>query len=224
MAGCAVLSPVAASGRLGERKVLLVASDNQTDRWATVPNALSVLRLALVPVFVWLMLVAHADGWAFALLVVSGVTDWLDGKLARLLDQQSRVGELLDPLVDRVYMVVTLVTFVARGIIPWWLAVLLVGRDLLLAATLPVYRRRSLPAPEVMYLGKAATFALMAAFPWLLAGQTSWPVADFGWAFGTALLVWGAGVYLWTAILYAGKAIAVARASKPGVAAGRAPG
>lgn len=183
-----------------------------SDRILTIPNLLSVLRLLGVPVFLWLLLVREADGLAFALLVLSGVTDWADGKLARLLDQSSRLGAMLDPFVDRLYLVATLAAFVVRDIIPWWLAVILVGRDLVLTLTLVVYRRRSLPPPEVIYLGKAATFALMAALPWLLAGEGDWVVAGFGRAFGGALLWWGAAVYVWTGILYVGKAVAVARA------------
>lgn len=181
------------------------------DRVLTVPNVLSVLRLIGVPVFLWLLLVEHADGWAFTLLVVSGVTDFLDGKLARLLDQSSRLGALLDPFVDRLYLVTTLVAFVARGLIPWWVAVLLIGRDLILTLTLSVYRRRDLDPPGVIYLGKAATFALMSALPWLLAGQMDWAGDGFARAFGGALLIWGTAVYVWTGVLYTGKAIAVAR-------------
>ncbi len=182
------------------------------DRVLTVPNALSVLRLLGVPLFLWLLLIERADGWAFALLVASGITDFLDGKLARLLDQSSRLGALLDPFVDRLYLVTTLAAFVIRGLIPWWVAAILVGRDLVLTATLSVYKRRELPPPEVIYLGKAATFALMSALPWLLAGQMDWAAAGFGRAFGGALLIWGTVVYVWTGVLYTGRAIAVARA------------
>ncbi|GAA5091773.1 CDP-alcohol phosphatidyltransferase family protein [Nocardia iowensis] len=182
------------------------------DRILTVPNVLSVVRLLGVPLFLWLLLVEHADGWAFALLIASGVTDFLDGKLARLLDQSSRLGALLDPFVDRLYLVTTLAAFVIRGLVPWWVAVILVGRDLVLTLTLSVYKRRDLPPPEVIYLGKAATFALMSALPWLLAGEMDWALDGFGRAFGGALLVWGTAVYVWTGVLYTGKAIAVARA------------
>ncbi|MGF6886858.1 cardiolipin synthase [Nocardia sp. GAS34] len=182
------------------------------DRILTVPNALSVLRLIGVPVFLWLVLAVKADGWAFALLVASGVTDYLDGKLARLLDQYSRLGALLDPLVDRLYLVATLLGLLVRGILPWPFVVVLIGRDLVLTATLSIYRRRALDPPEVIYLGKAATFALMAALPWLLAGQMDWPLAGFGRAFGWAFLIWGTAVYVWTGVLYLGKALAVGRA------------
>jgi CDP-diacylglycerol--glycerol-3-phosphate 3-phosphatidyltransferase/cardiolipin synthase len=187
------------------------AVGTETDRILTVPNVLSVLRLIGVPVFLWLLLVLHADGWAFALLVASGVTDYLDGKLARLLDQYSRLGALLDPLVDRLYLIATVLGLLVRGILPWPFVVVLIGRDLILSATLPIYRRRNLDPPEVIYLGKAATFALMSALPWLLAGQMDWAAAGFGRAFGWALLWWGTAVYVWTGLLYLRKAFAVAR-------------
>ncbi|MGV9414062.1 CDP-alcohol phosphatidyltransferase family protein [Nocardia sp. NPDC003693] len=183
-----------------------------SDRILTVPNVLSTIRLIGVPVLLWLLLVREADGWAFALLIASGVTDFLDGKLARLLDQSSKLGAILDPLVDRLYMVATLGAFLIRGILPWWLVLILVLREAILAATLVIYRRRDLPPPDVIYLGKAATFGLMSALPWLLAGQMDWAAAGFGRAFGGAFLVWGTAVYVWTGILYVGKAIAVARA------------
>jgi CDP-diacylglycerol--glycerol-3-phosphate 3-phosphatidyltransferase len=183
-----------------------------SDRIFTIPNVLSLLRLIGVPVFLYLLLVTESDGWAFALLIASGATDWLDGKIARMLDQSSRLGAMLDPLVDRLYVVTTLIGFVIRGIIPWWVAALLIGRDVVLTLTLVIYRRRGLPPPEVIYLGKAATFALMSALPWLLAGEMDWSVSAFASAFGVAFLVWGTVTYLWTGILYVGKAIAVARA------------
>ncbi len=183
----------------------------ERDRVVTVPNALSVARLIALPIFLYLMLVLEADGWAVVVLVVSGLTDWLDGKLARLLDQSSRLGELLDPFVDRLYLVTCLAAFVIRDIVPWWVAAILIGRDVALAVTLPLYRRRGLPPPEVIYLGKAATFALMSALPWILAAQADWAVAGFARALGYALLAWGTAVYVWTAVLYLGKAVAVAR-------------
>ncbi|ATL71837.1 CDP-alcohol phosphatidyltransferase family protein [Nocardia terpenica] len=181
-------------------------------RILTVPNALSVLRLIGVPVLLWLLLVIEADGWAFALLIASGVTDFLDGKLARLLDQSSRLGALLDPLVDRLYLVATVLGFLVRGILPWPIVLVLIAREAILATTLPIYRRRGLPPPEVIYLGKAATFALMSALPWLLAGQMDWAAAGFGRAFGWALLIWGTATHVWTGLLYLGRALAVARA------------
>lgn len=205
------------TGPIPERDAVSTAGEKAADgggpdRILTIPNVLSVLRLIGVPLFLYLLLVTESDGWAFALLIISGATDWLDGKIARMLDQSSKLGAMLDPLVDRLYVVTTLIGFVIRGIIPWWVAVLLIGRDVVLSLTLIVYRRRGLPPPEVIYLGKAATFALMSALPWLLAGEMDWSVSAFASAFGAAFLVWGTVLYVWTGILYVGKAIAVARA------------
>ncbi|MFC9790698.1 CDP-alcohol phosphatidyltransferase family protein [Rhodococcus sp. NPDC127528] len=186
-----------------------------TDRILTVPNVLSVLRLVGVPIFVYLLLGPHADGWALAILMLSGFTDWADGKLARLLNQTSKLGGLLDPLVDRLWVVSTLVAFALRDIIPWWVAAILIGRDLVLACTLPIYRRRGLPPPTVLYLGKAATFALMFALPLVLAAQGDWAFAPYGRAWGYALLAWGTGLYVWTGLLYLLAARNVARTVPP---------
>ncbi|KOS54849.1 CDP-alcohol phosphatidyltransferase family protein [Rhodococcus rhodochrous] len=184
----------------------------RSDRIVTVPNVLSVVRLAGIPIFLYLVLVLHADGWALAVLMLSGITDWADGKLARLLDQASRLGAVLDPLVDRLYIVTTLLALVARGIVPWWIAVLLIGRELVLAPTLAVYRRRGLPPPEVLYLGKGATFLLMFALPLLLAAQALPAAAGVLEPAGWAALLWGTALYTWTGALYLLQAVQTARA------------
>lgn len=171
-------------------------------RVLTVPNVLSAVRLLLVVVFLYLLLVLHADGWATAILMFSGVSDWADGKIARLMNQSSRLGELLDPLVDRIYMVTIPIALALRDFVPWWFVIALLGRDLLLAATLPALRSRGLTALPVTYLGKAATFGLMCGLPLILLGQFDglWSrvVLAIGWGFS----IWGFVVYLWTAVLY----------------------
>lgn len=173
------------------------------DRVLTVPNALSVIRLVLVPVFLYLLLVADATGWAVAVLMFSGASDWADGKIARLYaNQSSRLGELLDPAVDRIYMVVVPIAMAVAGVIPWWIVATLLGRDLVLAGTLPLLRRRGLSALPVTYVGKAATFALMSGLPLVLLGQfdAQWSraVLAIGWGF----LIWGLAMYLWSGALY----------------------
>lgn len=172
-------------------------------RVLTVPNLLSLVRLAGVPLFVWLVLGPHADGYAVLVLALSGITDWLDGKLARWLNQSSRLGELLDPTVDRLYILATLATFLIRGIVPWWVVVLLVGRDLVLAVCLAILRGRGYGPFPVTYLGKAATFNLLYAFPLLLLARAAGPgVADVALAFGYAFTVWGSALYLWSGVVY----------------------
>ncbi len=182
-----------------------------SSRILTVPNVLSTLRLLAIPLFLYLLLVPEADGWALTVLLLSGATDWLDGKLARALDQSSRLGALLDPLVDRLSVVSALAAFVARGIIPWWVAAILIGRDLVLAATLLIYRRRGLPPPEVIYLGKAATFVIMVALPVLLGATGESVVADVLTPIGYSLIIWGTALYTWTGALYTYKASIVAK-------------
>jgi cardiolipin synthase len=164
---------------------------------------LSVLRLVLVPVFLYLLFVAKANAWAVGVLMFSGFSDWADGKIARLVaNQSSRLGELLDPAVDRIYMVTVPVALAFYGAVPWWIVLTLIGRDVVLAATLLVVRTRGLTALPVTYIGKAATFALMSAFPLILLGQWDalWSrvVLACGWAF----LIWGMAMYLWSGVLY----------------------
>jgi cardiolipin synthase (CMP-forming) len=171
-------------------------------RVLTVPNLLSLLRLAGVPLFLWLLLGPRADGWALVVLMVGGATDWLDGKLARLLDQYSPFGALLDPAVDRLYILAALVALGARGVVPWWAVVVLVGRDLVLGACLPVLRARGYDPFRVTYLGKSATFLLLYAFPLLLLGVGTSPVAPVARPFGYAFAVWGTGLYLYSGLLY----------------------
>ncbi len=181
------------------------------DRLLTVPNALSVLRLALIPAFVYLLLFAHANGWAVAILMLSGASDWADGKIARLLDQSSRLGVLLDPAVDRLYMVSVPIVLAFGGIVPWWFVIVLLARDGLLAATLPSLRSRGLSALPVTYLGKAATFALMAGFPLVLLGTWDALWSRVVWACGWAFLLWGMYLYLWAFVLYAVQVTLVVR-------------
>ena len=142
------------------------------DRVLTIPNALSVARLLGVPVFLWLVLGPKADAWAVALLIASAATDWLDGKIARALNQQSRLGEALDPAADRLYIAATLVGLAVRGIIPWWLVALLAAREVIVAAALGVLRLRvGFGTLQVSFAGKTATLCLLYAFPLLLLGR-----------------------------------------------------
>ncbi|HEY7050550.1 MAG TPA: CDP-alcohol phosphatidyltransferase family protein [Mycobacterium sp.] len=180
-------------------------------RVLTVPNVLSIVRLALVPVFLWLLLVEHADAWAIAILMFSGASDWADGKIARMMNQSSRLGELLDPTVDRVYMVTVPIALALRHFVPWWFVIVLIGRDALLALTLPALRSRGLTGLPVTYIGKGATFGLMSGFPLILLGQFDalWSrvVLAIGWGFA----IWGLALYLWSFVLYVVQFVMVLR-------------
>ncbi|MFT3871903.1 MAG: CDP-alcohol phosphatidyltransferase family protein [Nocardioides sp.] len=169
----------------------------------TVPNTLSMARLLGVPLFLWLVLGPEADGWALALLALSGVTDFLDGYLARKLDQRSALGEVLDPVADRLYILAVVIGLALRDIIPWWLAIILPLRDLLLWVLVPFLRTRGYSALPVHFLGKAATFNLLYAFPLLLLGDGQGSVAVLARVFGWAFAIWGVALYWWAGILYA---------------------
>ena len=175
----------------------------RTSRVWTVPNLLSMVRLAGVPVFLWLVLGPEADGWALALLMVSGFTDWLDGYLARRLDQTSQLGQILDPVADRMYILAVVIGLAIRDIIPWWLAIILPLRDVFLFALVPFLRTRGYSALPVHFLGKAATANLLYAFPLLLLGEGEGTLPLLADVFGWAFAIWGTGLYWWAGFLYA---------------------
>ncbi len=169
----------------------------------TIPNLLSALRLAGVPLFLWLVLGPEEDAIALAVLMVSGVTDYLDGYLARRLDQFSSLGEILDPVADRLYILAVVIALALRDIIPWWVAIILPLRDLLLWGLVPLLRTRGFSALPVHFLGKAATFNLLYAFPLLLLGEGTGVVPTMAQVFGWAFAFWGIGLYWWAGMLYA---------------------
>jgi cardiolipin synthase len=172
-----------------------------------IPNLLSFLRIALVPVFLWFLLEEMFVS-AISVLAVAGLTDFLDGYLARKLNQTTKLGKMLDPVADRLYIFATLLALSATGYVPWWLAGLVILRDLLMLISLPILASvgyRSLP---VHYLGKASTFALLYAFPLLLMGkiftEAAFIITPLAWAFalwGVALYWWSGFVYLWQLVL-----------------------
>jgi cardiolipin synthase len=173
-----------------------------SDRVLTIPNALSFLRLLGVPLFLWLVLGPKEDGWALLVLAVSGFTDWADGQIARRMNQTSRLGQMLDPVADRLYIFATVLGLALRGIIPWWLAIALPLRDVLLTFTLPALHRRGYNALPVHFLGKAATFCLLYAFPLLLLGDGTSTLNLLARVFGWAFAIWGTALYYWAGALY----------------------
>ncbi len=178
-------------------------ADARSARIWTVPNGISFLRLAGVPLFLWLVLGPEADGIALVVLMLSGVTDYLDGWLARRLNQTSKLGEILDPVADRLYILAVVVGLGYRDIIPWWVVLILPARDAFLWCLVPFLRTRGYSALPVHFLGKAATFNLLYAFPLLLLGDGHGTVALLAQVFGWAFAIWGMGLYWWAGLLYA---------------------
>jgi cardiolipin synthase len=172
-----------------------------SSRILTVPNVLSFIRLAMVPVFLVLILRGQ-DGFALLVLVISSITDYLDGLIARTFKQISRLGQLLDPAADRLFIFAALIGLAARGVIPWWLFLVIVGRDAMLVVLGLVLANHGWGPLPVHHLGKLATLCLFYALPILMLGQ-AFPGAAFittpvGWAFA----LWGAFIYWWAGVIY----------------------
>jgi cardiolipin synthase len=172
-----------------------------------IPNLLSFLRIALVPVFLWLLLNEMFLS-AIVVLMIAGITDFLDGYLARKLNQMTKLGKVLDPVADRLYIFATLLALSITGNIPWWLAAMVIGRDILMLISLPALASLGYATLPVHYLGKASTFALLYSFPLLLMGkifvEAQYILLPLAWSFalwGVALYWWSGFVYLWHLIL-----------------------
>ena len=172
-------------------------------RVLTVPNVLSITRLCLLPVFLWLVLGPEADGIAVAVLMFMGISDFFDGYVARRWNQTSKLGAILDPVADRLYILAVVIGFVLRDIIPLWLALVIPARDLFLWFLVPFLRTRGYSALPVHFLGKAATAALLYAFPLLLLGDGTSLLAEVSRVIGWAFTIWGVGMYWWAGVLYA---------------------
>jgi cardiolipin synthase len=171
-------------------------------QYLTIPNALTALRGLGIPLFIWLALSLEADGWAILVLTIGGITDYLDGKLARMWNQTSRFGELADPAIDRLYILATLIVLNIRGALPLWMTILLLGRDFILAIATIALTRKGLPPLQVTFLGKAATFNLLYAFPFLLLALSDSLLGTFSFVLGWAFAIWGIALYLFTGVSY----------------------
>ena len=201
------------TARDGVAGVATASEQVVSTRVLTVPNALSFLRLLLVPVF-GVLITNGQDGWALLVLAVSGASDYLDGNLARRWNQVTRLGQVLDPFADRLYILTTLFGLAYRGLIPWWLVVVLVARDVTMIVTLPFLARLGHSALPVHFLGKAGTFCLLYAFPLLLLGEVSQTLSTYAGALGWAFALWGTGLYWWSGILYVSQVVGLWRAER----------
>ena len=179
----------------------------------SVPNALTFVRFLGIPLFIYLTLSLEADGWAIVVLAVGGATDYFDGKIARAWNQTSRFGELADPAIDRLYILAILVVFLIREIVPVWMIAIIIGRDLILGAITLIMNRRALPPLTVTYLGKAATFNLLYAFPFLLLAQSDGAWGSIAFVAGWSFAIWGVALYISTGISYAREGISQIRGS-----------
>lgn len=181
-----------------------------SSRIVTIPNLLSLFRLVLIPVFLWLLIIGEY-GWALLVLVVSGLTDFVDGYVARHFDQISRLGQVLDPAADRLFIFSTLIGLAWQQLIPWWLVAIIIGRDvLLLGLGVVLAQHRYGPLP-VHHLGKMGTFAILAAMPLLVLGAAFPDVAPVSDPIAWAGAIWGAFLYWWAGVVYVRQAIKLIR-------------
>ena len=183
----------------------------------TIPNVLSMLRLALVPVFLAFVVLEDYIA-AFAVLVVAGLTDLLDGFLARRLGQVTRLGQLLDPAADRLYIFAALVGLAANDLVPWWIVVVIIARDAFLLVLGVVLANHGYGPLPVHQLGKVATFALFFGLPVIMLGIAVPAVEPVSEPVGWAITIWGAFLYWWAGVIYAietARVIRMPRAADP---------
>lgn len=176
-----------------------------TDRWLTAPNVITVARFCLVPLFVWLTSTDRYFG-AFIILAVLFSTDWTDGYVARRFNQISSVGKWLDPLADRVSIVVVAVTVVLSGLAPWWLVITLIGPDVVLFVLNAVLFLGS-PELRVTSLGKVRTVLIMCGIPLLLLAQAPEMNPDLWQTVAYIFLVPGCAGHLGAAVDYAVRSV-----------------
>ncbi len=160
-----------------------------------LPNLVSLARIAGAPVFVWLLLVAHERYAAAWLLGVLGATDWLDGWLARRMNTVTDIGKVLDPVADRILIVVAAVAVVVDGSFPLWLGVVVLVREALVSIGVLILAALGAERIDVLWVGKAGTLALMFAVPMFLVAEAgvSWSnIAEpIAWVMAAAGLVFG---------------------------------
>jgi cardiolipin synthase len=167
------------------------------NRVFTIPNLISFTRMLLIPLFAWVFLTGDRDGLALGLLIVIGCTDWVDGFVARKTGQVSRLGKLLDPVADRMAIIVVLLALVFRDTIPVWLAAALLLRDLIVSIAFPILEAKGFPRLAVNWTGKWATALIFTGMGFAAASVIS-SGPDFARTVSVALLVAGAVLY-WTA-------------------------
>lgn len=160
-----------------------------SQRIVTLPNAVTVVRLACLPLFLWLLFAREEREAAAWLLAGLGITDWVDGYLARHLGQTSELGKVLDPVADRLLFFVGAGGILIDGSVPTWFAVVVLAREVLVAGATLLLAALGARRIDVTWWGKAGTFGLMVAFPLFLAAES-----EVSWAEYADEMAWMAGI------------------------------
>ena len=176
----------------------------------TIPNAISVLRLAAIPLFA-VLIARRQDVAALAVLIAAGASDWVDGVIARRLNQVTLLGQILDPIADRLLIFVTLVGLVWRAAVPWWLLAVILAREATLGVLVLLLARRGYGPLPVHFLGKVGTALLLYALPVLLLAQSSARLGAAAWVIGWAFAIWGVACYWAAGFVYLRQGIALLR-------------
>jgi cardiolipin synthase len=198
-----------------------VTTDSQDAGWWTWANLITLVRLAMLPVFLWLLFTTDHRAVAAWMLAALGATDWIDGFVARQLHQVSNVGKIIDPVADRILVITGLIAVAAAAGVPWWFAVLTLVRELIVSTLTVLLAALGAVRIDVLWWGKVSTFALMTTFPLFLltsnphhAALVAWQhvVRDATWALGAV----GLGLSWIVLFGYVKPALAALRAGRPG--------
>jgi cardiolipin synthase len=195
--------PLTADVVLPQEDAVARQHDEHLDRIFTVPNVITLVRLACIPVFLWLLFGAHRQTAAAILLAVLGATDWVDGHVARRFHQVSTLGKVFDPVADRVLVGTSVIAIIVYGAVPVWFGVATVAREAVVSIAVLVLASLGAKRIDVLWVGKAGTFALMFSYPAFLLGHGTahWqtPIRDIAWVTGIIglVLAWiAAGSYI----------------------------
>lgn len=198
----------------------MTGSQDGVDAWRvwTWPNLITAIRLAGIPVFCYLLLATDYHVAAVIVLAAGGGTDWVDGFLARRLGQESRLGRMLDPIADRLYILIAVAVLTILAILPWQFTAALLLREVVMFFTVLALRLRGYAPLQVHFVGKTATFIVFMSFPVLVLAGMSESVQDWARPAGWALAWWGIVLYWLSAAIYIGQSIPLMRASARAVA------
>jgi cardiolipin synthase len=172
--------------------------EEHLDRILTAPNVVTMVRLLCLPIYLYILFGLHSIEWAAVVLGLLGITDFVDGQLARRLGQVSSLGKVLDPVVDRLLMLTAVITVPWVGAAPWWFAGLTLARELAISLATLLLASLGAKRIDVLFIGKAGAFGLMVAYPALLLGHGSAPWQEWfrvlGWVSGVVglVLAWAA--------------------------------